>query len=65
MVDKGPAKFRPMNVVVAKSSQAEKFFAERRGLPGGEEANPEVIAPGVPPAPSTTCASTVDVPSRT
>jgi hypothetical protein len=52
MVDKGPAKFRPMNVVVAKSSQAEKFFAERRGLPGGEEANPEVIAPGVPPAPS-------------
>jgi hypothetical protein len=41
-----------MNVVVAKGSQAEKFFAGRRGLPGGEEANPEVIVPGIPPRPA-------------
>jgi hypothetical protein len=41
-----------MNVVVAKGSQAEKFFAERRGLPGGEEAHPEVIAPGIHPTPA-------------
>ena len=52
MVDKEPVKSRPMNVVVAKGSHAEKFFADRRGLPGGEEAHPEVIAPGIPPTPA-------------
>jgi hypothetical protein len=52
MMNKGPVKARPMNVVVAKGSQAEKFFAERRGLPGGEEAHPEVIVPGIPPRPA-------------
>jgi hypothetical protein len=52
MMSKEPVKSRPMNVVVAKGSQAEKVFAERRGLPGGEEAHPEIIVPGIPPRPA-------------
>ena len=43
---------RPMNVVLAKGSHAEKFFSERQGLPGGEEAHPEAIAPGFRPTPA-------------
>src|SRR5262249_12127140 len=44
-------KIRPLNVAVAKGSHAERFFRERAGLPGGEEAHPEVIAPGLHPSP--------------
>ena len=51
MQDDESVKFRPMNVVVAGGSGAEKYFTDRRGLPGGEEAHPEVIAPGVRPTP--------------
>ena len=52
MMNRESAKFRPMNVVVAKGSQAERFFAEHRGLPGGEAAHPEVLPPGIPARPA-------------
>src|SRR5215831_567031 len=42
---------RPINVATGKGSSAERFFRERGGLPGGEEKEPEVIAPGVRPRP--------------
>ncbi len=42
---------RPMNVVVAKGSRAEKHFRGKAGLPGGLSAHPEAIAPGIAPTP--------------
>src|SRR3974377_89240 len=42
---------RPMNGTVARGSGAEKHFVALAGLPGGEAAHPEVIAPGVRPSP--------------
>lgn len=45
------AGFRPMNVVVAQGSQAERQMRARAGLPGGTQAIAEAIAPGIPPRP--------------
>ncbi len=44
-------RYRPMNVLVARGSRAEKHFLALAALPGGEVAHPEVIAPGVRPTP--------------
>jgi len=40
---------RPLNIVTAKGSSAERFFLERAGLPGAEAPEPEAIAPGLRP----------------
>ena len=40
---------RPLNIVTAKGSSAERFFLERAGLPGAEAAEPEAIVPGLRP----------------
>ena len=43
---RSPSMRRPLNIVTAKGSGAERFFRERGGLPGVEEIEPEAIAPG-------------------
>src|SRR2546430_17222066 len=48
---RSPSMRRPLNIVTAKGSGAERFFRERGGLPGVEEIEPEAIAPGVRPRP--------------
>src|SRR5438874_11090331 len=48
---RSPSMRRPLNIVTAKGSGAERFFRERGGLPGVEEIEPEEIAPGVRPRP--------------
>src|SRR6266404_3190276 len=45
------AKVRPMNVHVAPRSSAETAFRALAGLPG-QPAQPEAIAPGIPPTPA-------------
>lgn len=45
------ATFRPMNVTVARGSQAERIFRGKAGLPGGDAALSKAIAPGVQPSP--------------
>jgi hypothetical protein len=42
---------RPLNIVTAKGSAAERFFLERAGLPGAEAPEPEAIAAGLRPRP--------------
>jgi len=44
--NRSPSMRRPLNIVTAKGSGAERFFRERGGLPGVEEIEPEAIAPG-------------------
>ena len=44
------AKFRPMNVVVAPGSTAEKYF-RAMAVPLAALIKPQVIAPGFPPTP--------------
>jgi hypothetical protein len=44
------AKFRPMNVVVAPGSTAEKYY-QAMALPLAALIKPQVIAPGFPPTP--------------
>ncbi|HWX20684.1 MAG TPA: hypothetical protein VN578_12360 [Candidatus Binatia bacterium] len=51
MAKTASANVRPMNVHVAPGSSAEKAFRALAGLPG-QPAQPEVIAPGVRPAPA-------------
>jgi hypothetical protein len=41
--------FRPMNIHVAQGSHAEKKYRSMAGLPGGEAALPEALAPGFKP----------------
>ena len=48
---RSPSVRRPLNIVTAKGSGAERFFRERGGLPGVKEIEPEEIAPGVRPRP--------------
>src|SRR5947209_5460818 len=45
------SKSRPMNVVTAKGSKAEKSYRARAGLPAGAKLQPEAIAPGLHPTP--------------
>ena len=40
---------RPLNIVTAKGSAAERFFLKRAGLPGAEAPEPEAIVPGLRP----------------
>ena len=40
---------RPLNIVTAKGSSAERFFLDQAGLPGAEAPEPEAIASGLRP----------------
>src|SRR5205814_891780 len=50
--NRSPSMRRPLNIVTAKGSGAERFFRERGGLPGVEEIESEAIAPGVRRSPT-------------